>query len=857
MRAGYRTWLMAALLVAGISTSTHAQPSISKFSPQQGRPGVQVVIEGSGFANARAVAFHDLQADFTVVSNTRILAVVPRWAVSGPITVLTPTASRSSLEHFRVAPRIFEFNPPRSATNMVISIHGENFSGATNVIIGGASVAPNAFAVTAPSQIRALVPFGATNGPVTVATPAGRAVSETNFIVTGPGPIIDFVNPPVSPPGETVVIRGANLTNVTSVRFNNVAANFSMVSHTQLRAVVPNATTGPLTVTTTRGTTNAPQNFVVTRAPVIFRFTPVFGTAGTSVVVEGMNLLNIVGVGFNRVPVTAFGTPAPNQLHVNVPPNAQSGPIYVTNTFGVGVSPNIFTVTAAPIITEVTPMLGTPNTQVVIRGGNLNTATAVRFGGRAANFSAVANTQINAIVPAGAQTGPISVTNPAGATSTPVPFIVVGTAPYVLSVQPDAAPRGASVSIFGANFNNVQAVRFGGVAAVSGQAVSPTEIVAIVPPGARTGPVTVTTPAGTSTNAVIFFASPRLTSFNPFQAITGSEVVLQGTNFVSAFEVQFNGVPAPFEVVATNIIQTEVPLGARSGRLSVHTFGGDIVSTNDFLVLPFIESFSPPAGPIGTSVTIRGTGFFDVLSVSIGNANATFTRISSTEIVAVVPFQARTGPIQVRTTAGVASGPVNFIVGGIADLSVSQTAVPSTTIVGEEISYRVTVTNLGPNSATGVVLTNSLPAGITLLSATVSRGTHTTSPGLIRANFGNLTSGGTARLDFVARAISPGTLTNRASVGSSDFDPDLANNVSTNLVTVTGDVLQLEVSRVGGQVTLSWPAAAANYALESRPSFVPGTSWEMVAGQPQVIGDRRVLTVQAANQSRYFRLRRE
>src|SRR5262249_45650729 len=64
-----------------------------------------------------------------------------------------------------------------------------------------------------------------------------------------------------------------------------------------------------------------------------------------------------------------------------------------------------------------------------------------------------------------------------------------------------------------------------------------------------------------------------------------------------------------------------------------------------------------------------------------------------------------------------------------ADLAVTKTVSNSTPTVGDTIIYTVTVTNGGPANATGVALTDLLPAGLTFISATPSQGTYNSSTG--------------------------------------------------------------------------------------------------------------------------------
>ncbi len=77
-----------------------------------------------------------------------------------------------------------------------------------------------------------------------------------------------------------------------------------------------------------------------------------------------------------------------------------------------------------PSITSFNPMTGAAGTNVIITGTNFLGATAVRFNGVNAAFTVNSTVQITATVPAGATTGPISVSTPAGNASSAGNFII-------------------------------------------------------------------------------------------------------------------------------------------------------------------------------------------------------------------------------------------------------------------------------------------------------------------------------------------------------------------------------------------------------------------------------------------------
>jgi hypothetical protein len=163
-----------------------------------------------------------------------------------------------------------------------------------------------------------------------------------------------------------------------------------------------------------------------------------------------------------------------------------------------GLSFSPFTPTFGPVGTDVTI--------TAITGTTFTGATAVKFKGVAASFTVVSATTIKATVPAGASTGPITVTTPTSVLlMTTTRFTVT---PTMTSFTPVSGPVGTGVTITGTNFTGATAVKFNGVAATSFTVVSDTSITATVPGGATTGAIAVTTPDGTATSATNFTIPP-------------------------------------------------------------------------------------------------------------------------------------------------------------------------------------------------------------------------------------------------------------------------------------------------------------------------------------------------------------
>ena len=110
-----------------------------------------------------------------------------------------------------------------------------------------------------------------------------------------------------------------------------------------------------------------------------------------------------------------------------------------------------------------------------------------------------------------------------------------------------------------------------------------------------------------------------------------------------------------------------------------------------------------------------------------------------------------------------------------ADLAVSKTASNATPNVGDTVTFTVTVTNNGPDSATNVGVSDLLPAGLTFVSATPSQGTYDPVTGLW--TIGTITTAAPQTLAIQAQVASSAPQTNTATITQADqFDPDTANN---------------------------------------------------------------------------------
>ena len=116
-----------------------------------------------------------------------------------------------------------------------------------------------------------------------------------------------------------------------------------------------------------------------------------------------------------------------------------------------------------------------------------------------------------------------------------------------------------------------------------------------------------------------------------------------------------------------NITFTPSGVGIRTGTVSVAYSSSDVpLSISLTGAGPTITAFSPTTGPVGTTVTISGTGFSTTISqntVTFNGTIATITSATATQIVTSVPIdEATSGPISVTTPNGTATSSTPFTV---------------------------------------------------------------------------------------------------------------------------------------------------------------------------------------------------
>jgi uncharacterized repeat protein (TIGR01451 family) len=250
---------------------------------------------------------------------------------------------------------------------------------------------------------------------------------------------------------------------------------------------------------------------------------------------------------------------------------------------------------------------------------------------------------------------------------------------------------------------------------------------------------------------------------------------------------------APDPVSAGSTITYTITLTNSGGAAAASVSLTDVVPSNTTFA-----SFTAPGGWTPSTPSVGGTGTVSATNPSLAaGGTATFTLVVTVGAgVAggtVITNTASATTSSTETSTGNNSATANTTVATVApptaaDVSITKTSSASAVAPGGQITYTITPRNNGPATATGVSVSDSIPAGTTFVSAVSSQGSCVGTTTVI-CTVGSLAPSGTATITLIVTAPSTtGLVTNSASVASTSSDPVSANNTATADVAVVSNV---------------------------------------------------------------------
>jgi hypothetical protein len=190
-----------------------------------------------------------------------------------------------------------------------------------------------------------------------------------------------------------------------------------------------------------------------------------------------------------------------------------------------------------------------------------------------------------------------------------------------------------------------------------------------------------------------------------------------------------------------------------------------------------------------------------------------------------------------------------------ADLQVTQTASLDPVMIGDELSYFITVHNGGEYMVPDAQVTVWLPAESDFVTAIPSQGITTNVAGEIEWIVGEMEPGTNASITVTVVPQQATTITNRVVLTSAYVEPDHPNLIS-ELTTTVVDAPPLLIELDGSRIVVSWPTLAQDYLLFATDRLDEPVLW-YPDGNPRVIeGARVTVTVKVTNAARFYRLSR-
>lgn len=370
---------------------------------------------------------------------------------------------------------------------------------------------------------------------------------------------------------------------------------------------------------------------------------------------------------------------------------------------------------------------------------------------------------------------------------------VPAAAPTVTGCNPSSGPTtgGTPVSISGTNFQNGATVSIGGVAATGVGFIGSTSLSATTGAhAAGAANVVVTNPdaqSGTLSNGYTYTAVSSGSADLSLAMSDAPDPLSVGTSLTYTIVVANAG---PDEATGVSM-SDQLPIGTTYVS-AISTQGSCSLAGNTLTWA--VGSLSSGASATVTIVVIPTAGG-QITNTSTVSGNESDPNSSNNSASAVTSVTGNTSTS--------------------ADLHITKTGSPDPAAVGSNLTYLLVVTNGGPDDATGVSVTDVLPAAVSFATASTSQGTWGLNGSTVVMSLGGISKGASATESIVVIPTTAGQLQNTATVGGADSDPNPADNSSTATIDVE------TTGGTGADLTGIWKKVKKTGSTSVSARFVP------------------------------------
>ena len=646
-------------------------PTVTSFAPASGNAGTAVSINGTNFDPVPAnniVSFNGIIAAVTASTSTSITTTVPAGATTGKIIATVGCVSVQSGINFTVGvvPTIISFTPLSGPVGTTITITGTDFNTTpANNIVTFNGIAAVVTASTATS-ISTSVPSGATTGKITVTVAGNTATSTTDFTV-----IQNFITQ------WNLATAGSGPTQLTFGTATSGIVNYTWQEISPGSASGSGSWSGSLTITglpagATIRLQIAPTNFQrISLSTDRNRLTQIENWGSTA-----WTNMEFAFYGCANLQVTA--TDVPNLSGVA----SMSEMFYGCTNLNSPGNINTWNTTAVTNMSEMFDLASAFNQNI----GSWNTGAVTNMS-RMFNRASAFNQNIGAW-------------NTSAVTSMNQMFYQASAFNQNIGSWNTVAVTNMLAMFFQASaFNqNIGSWNTGAVTNMSSMFSGASAF------NQNIGAWTLS--SGVFLNTMLDNSGMDCNNYSATLIGWSANPSTPNSRALGATGRQYgtNAVAARTNLTATKgwTITADTPSGAVCGSVSV----------------PTITNFTPPSGPVGTTVTITGTNFNTTPAnntVKFNGTTAVVTGSTATSITTTVPTGATIGKISVTVGGNTATSSTDFDVTCAPAPSIIS-FTPSSGAVG--VLVTITGTNFSTNPLENLVDFNGEPAIVTASTTT-------------------------------------------------------------------------------------------------------------------------------------------
>lgn len=472
----------------------------------------------------------------------------------------------------------------------------------------------------------------------------------------------------------------------------------------------------------------------------------------------------------------------------------------------------------------------------VVASGTAPLSYQWRLSGTDIPAATSASLVLNNVTPAQAGTYTVRVSNPGGFVLSAGATLTVLAAPQIVSSPASRTNTAGSTAVFQVLANGSAPLTyrwfFNGTTELAGQTTATLTLASVQTNQAGSYSVTVSNTAGmvSSSPAILTviqtdFGDVLGAGYPTLLTNDGARhTIVAGVRLGALVDFEGDGLP---EAIALGDDgsgaddEDGVLLGA-TVRAGVTNSVSVIASTNGFLQawIDFDRngSWTNSGEQIFTNrALIPGTNVLNYFVPSTAQAGAT-------------PLRFRFSTVTNLSFAGAApDGEVEDYVATLvaeADLAIARVVAPTPVAVGSNFVCAITVTNSGPATAAGVILTNVLGTGVEFVSAALSQGSCGLVSGRVICQLGSMPPVSSVQVNLTVVPTEAATLLHQTIVTSSAADTNTGNNSLTTFVNAldvpeivtqpgnqavtNGGTAQFSVTATGTQLTYQWLLASTN-----------------------------------------------